>query len=113
MSQLICTLDEYSTVHCLNTALLSVRLARYLAYDEDDVLAVGMAGLLHDIGKSRLGDLPSVSRDMLSAEERAVLKTHAAEGARLLLDSGAEFQTAAIEGTFGCVAAASLIAPAA
>ncbi len=96
VSRLVCALDETTTVHCLNTALLSMRLARYLAYDEGDVLAVGIAGLLHDIGKSRLGDLPAVSRDMLSSDERAILKTHTAEGARLLLDSGAEFQAAAI-----------------
>lgn len=95
-SQIVCPLDEYTTVHCINTALLSMKLARHLAYDEGNVLAVGLAGLLHDIGKSRLGDLPSVSRDMLAPDEREVLKTHCAEGARLLLDCGAAFQAAAI-----------------
>jgi len=95
-SDVICTLDEYTTVHSINTALLSMKLARQLGYEERDIIEVGVAGLLHDIGKVRLGDLPSVSRQMLSGDERGVLQSHTQEGARLLLDSGAPFAIAAI-----------------
>lgn len=89
-------LDETTTVHALNVALLSMRLARHLAYGQDDILAVGFAALLHDIGKVRLGDLPSVSRERLSPDERRLLESHTTEGARLLLDSGEAFALAAL-----------------
>ncbi len=95
-ARVIAPLDEYTNVHCLNVALLSMRLAGHLAFSEEEVLAVGVAGLLHDIGKVRLGDLPSVSREMLSPDERDILRQHPAEGARLLLDCGASLALAAI-----------------
>ena len=93
---LVATLDEYTTAHSINTALLSMKLARALGYDDAGLIEIGGAGLLHDVGKVRLGDLPSVSRQMLSPEERGVLQSHTAEGARLLLDSGHAFTTAAV-----------------
>ncbi len=95
-ADIISTLDEYTTVHSLNTALLSMKLAQRLGYETEVVVEVGVAGLLHDIGKVRLGDLPSVSREMLSGDERGVLQSHSAEGAALLLDSGVEFGAAAV-----------------
>lgn len=95
-SDVICTLDEYTTLHSVNTALLSMKLAIHLGFEEEDVTEIGIAGLLHDIGKVRLGDLPSVSRQMLSGDERGILQSHTAEGARLLLDAGASFAIAAI-----------------
>ncbi|MCG8466788.1 MAG: HD domain-containing protein, partial [Gemmatimonadetes bacterium] len=73
---LVATLDEYTTAHSINTALLSMKLARALGYDDAALRGIGGAGLLHDVGKVRLGDLPSVSRQMLSPEERGVLQSH-------------------------------------
>lgn len=87
-STLIAPLDEYATSHALNVCLAAMRLATHLAFAEDEVVAVGVAGLLHDIGKVRLGDLPAVSPEMLSSEERMLLQAHPEEGARILLDAG-------------------------
>ena len=92
----ISALDESTTVHALNTGLLAMSLARHLAFDEEGILSAGLAGLLHDIGKTRIGDLPAVSPDALSAEEQSVLRSHTVEGARLLLDSGKRLSGAAI-----------------
>ena len=46
--------DQYTTAHSLNVSVLSMALAESLGYGAKQVRAVGVAGLLHDIGKVRI-----------------------------------------------------------
>jgi len=87
---------EYTTVHALNVALLAMGLARHLAFDRDEILALGLAGLLHDVGRVRPSEPSPVAVDPASPEARARVMRHPADGARLLLDSGAAFALAAV-----------------
>ncbi len=49
-------LGEYSKCHALNTAILSGAVAQRLGFDDTGVGEVILAGLLHDIGKTRVED---------------------------------------------------------
>lgn len=79
--------DQYTTTHCLNVSLLSMSLAEYLRLSDEDVLAVGEAGLLHDIGKCRIPPAILNKPGRLTPQERAVVEHHVVEGARMLIGS--------------------------
>lgn len=79
--------DEYTTTHCMNVSLLAMSLAEYLRLSDADVTAVGEAGLLHDIGKTRVPPAILNKPGKLTAQERAVVEHHVVEGSRMLLRS--------------------------
>ncbi len=82
------THDDYSYMHSVAVCALMVALARQLGQDEAQARAAGLAGLLHDIGKScmPLGVLNKPGR--LSSEEYSLIQTHPARGHELLSKSG-------------------------
>lgn len=43
--------DEYTYYHSVNTSIYAISLGRLLGFDEDQLVAIGTGGLLHDIGK--------------------------------------------------------------
>lgn len=49
-------LGEYKKCHSLNTAILGGSLAIKMGLDENEILDVILAGLLHDIGKTRIAE---------------------------------------------------------
>lgn len=86
---------EYTTVHALNVSLLAMGLGRHLALERPEVLALGAAALLHDVGRVR--EPPGAAPlDPASPEGRARTMAHPVEGARALLDSGPAFALAAV-----------------
>ena len=80
--------DEYTTTHCCNVAMLSMGLSDELGLSDADTRAIGIAGLLHDIGKVRIPAELLTKPGKLSAEERAIIETHPVEGARILSGRG-------------------------
>ena len=72
--------DEYTFVHSVNVSILSVALGRRLGQTKPQMLDLGLAALLHDIGKSRIPlDLLN-KRGSLDDGERAILQTHTWQG---------------------------------
>ena len=72
--------DEYTFVHSVNVCILAVALGRRLSLSKIQLLDLGLAALLHDIGKSRVPlDLLN-KRGQLEPEERLVLQTHTWQG---------------------------------
>lgn len=88
--------DQYTTVHACNVAMLSMGLAEQLGFGSRDVRAVGTAALLHDIGKVCLPQALLTKAGVLSDAERDVMRTHTTEGARLLGERGEGNALAAI-----------------
>ncbi|HEX8394098.1 MAG TPA: HD domain-containing phosphohydrolase [Longimicrobium sp.] len=88
--------DEYTTTHSMNVAVLTMALSEFLGYPQTDVRAFGVAGLLHDIGKVRIPRDILNKPGKLTAEERAIINQHPVDGARLLLDTERNLDTAAI-----------------
>jgi len=88
--------DQYTTVHACNVAMLSMGLAELLAFSSRDVRTIGVAALLHDIGKVRLPEAILTKPAALTPEEREIMWSHTTEGARLLGERGSGYGLAAI-----------------
>jgi HD-GYP domain-containing protein (c-di-GMP phosphodiesterase class II) len=72
--------DEYTFVHSVNVCILSVALGRRLGLTKPQLLDLGLAALMHDIGKSRVDTAVLNKRGKLSDEERALIQTHTWQG---------------------------------
>jgi putative nucleotidyltransferase with HDIG domain len=46
--------DEYTYTHSVNVSVLTTSLASSLGYNQDQLLEIGVGGMLHDIGKMRV-----------------------------------------------------------
>ncbi len=81
--------DYYTYNHCVDVAVYSIVLARKILGDEKRILmAAGLGGLLHDIGKKRIAwDIINKS-GKLTAEEWAEIKMHPLYGKEALEELG-------------------------
>jgi putative nucleotidyltransferase with HDIG domain len=77
--------DAYTFGHSIRVCLLALHFARSLFDDEDLLLRIGLASLLHDIGKARVPFEVLHATGALSAEERAEMNKHTTHGAEILL----------------------------
>ena len=87
--------DEYTTTHSLNVSVLSMALSEFLGATGREVRAMGVAGLLHDLGKVRIPKDILVKPGKLTDEERAVMQRHPIDGARIILESEQKLDLAA------------------
>lgn len=81
--------DDYTFVHCVNTSLLTMFQARILGIPEKDVVKLGVAGFLHDIGKIAIKRALLDKKGKLSQGEFLQIKNHAVFGAKILLRGSA------------------------
>ena len=87
--------DQYTTTHSLNVAVLSLGLAEALGFAQKEIRAIGVAGLLHDIGKTRIPIEILTKPGKLTEHERAIMNSHPVDGARIILRSEDELEMAA------------------
>ncbi len=76
--------DEYTYVHATNVALLAMSLAEYLGFSGKPLENIGVAALLHDVGKMVIPDEILNKPGALDAEERTVMETHPLMGLQYL-----------------------------
>jgi len=88
--------DQYTTTHSMNVSVLSMALAEFQGLGARDVRAFGIAGLLHDIGKTKIPIEVLTKPGKLTDEERALMNEHPAAGARLLLDTEEDLDLAIV-----------------
>jgi HD-GYP domain-containing protein (c-di-GMP phosphodiesterase class II) len=81
--------DDYTYMHSVAVCALMVALARVLELDARTTRAVGMAGLLHDLGKAVMPMDVLNKPGKLTDEEFAIMKAHPVEGHRMLVEGGA------------------------
>lgn len=79
--------DEYTFLHSIAVCTLMVNLGRHLDLDEATVRDLGLAGLLHDIGKAAVPDAVLNKPGRLTDEEFDLVRAHPLHGARLLADA--------------------------
>lgn len=79
------TVDDYTYMHSVAVCAMMVGLAKQLGLDETQTRSAGMAGLMHDLGKALMPMDVLNKPGKLSPAEFNVIKTHPAEGHRLLL----------------------------
>lgn len=76
--------DDYTFVHSLNVAVLTMFQAQYLGLDRKDVVRLGMAGLLHDCGKKLVRNNLLNKKEKLSDKEFRSVQSHTLAGVDLL-----------------------------
>lgn len=81
---------EYTYLHSVAVCGLMICLAYELDLDRQLIHEIGVAGLLHDIGKARIPNLLLDKPGPLTGEEFAVVKSHPERGLDLLRQSGIE-----------------------
>jgi HD-GYP domain-containing protein (c-di-GMP phosphodiesterase class II) len=78
--------DEYTFAHSVNTSILMVALGTYLSFEKPQIAALGMAGLMHDLGKMTVPHEIINKPGKLTDEEWEQVKRHPVEGALILSD---------------------------
>jgi HD-GYP domain-containing protein (c-di-GMP phosphodiesterase class II) len=76
--------DEYTYHHLINVCMLSIALGHAIGLSREQILLLGLGGLLHDVGKVALPDeiLGHVGR--LTEEQWRLVQHHPVEGTGLL-----------------------------
>ncbi|QJU58125.1 HD-GYP domain-containing protein [Sphingomonas sp. AP4-R1] len=80
--------DEYTYLHSVAVCALMINFARELGLEENVVRDLGMAGLLHDIGKMGVPEDVLNKPGPLDEAELALVHTHPIEGYRILAEGG-------------------------
>jgi len=88
--------DQYTTTHSLNVSVLSMAVAESIGCRKTEVRALGMAGLLHDIGKIKIPIQILTKPGKLSADERRIINKHPVDGAKMILQSDEALDIAAV-----------------
>ncbi|AJA08403.1 hypothetical protein SKP52_07410 [Sphingopyxis fribergensis] len=79
--------DEYTYLHSVAVCALMINFARHLELDPQQVEDMGVAGLLHDVGKVAVSDEILNKPSALSKGEMRSVQTHPVAGHRLLASS--------------------------
>jgi putative nucleotidyltransferase with HDIG domain len=78
------TADDYTYMHSVAVCALMIALAKQLGLDAATTRSVGIAGLLHDLGKACVPAQVLNKPGKLTPEEFDVIKRHPEEGRKLL-----------------------------
>jgi putative nucleotidyltransferase with HDIG domain len=76
--------DEYTYLHSVAVSALMMNLARTLKLPESDLHGLGLAGLLHDVGKIAMPSGVLNKPGALTPAEFAIMKSHPEAGLKLL-----------------------------
>lgn len=79
--------DEYTYLHSVAVCALMINFARHLKLDEAEVQDLGVAGLLHDVGKVAISDMVLLKPGKLDSRERMMVEGHPRAGHALLAQS--------------------------
>ncbi|WP_123041348.1 HD-GYP domain-containing protein [Cohnella candidum] len=80
------TVDHYLYAHSLNVCVYSTMLGLARGYDQDQLLALGLGSLLHDVGKTQISMQVLLKPGMLTSYEFDEMKRHTERGYYLLKD---------------------------
>jgi putative two-component system response regulator len=75
--------DPYTHGHCERLAEYSARLGEHLRLSEEQLIALGRAGVVHDVGKIAVPDAILLKPGRLTAEEWTLIKEHPVVGERI------------------------------
>ena len=78
--------DSYTVGHSVRVATLAVHLGSKLGLNDEELQELGTAGLLHDVGKSKIPDEILFKPGRLDNEEFDIMKSHARLGAEILME---------------------------
>ncbi len=85
-------MHEYTAEHCLNVCVLAIAFGRHLRLPQQEIVRLGMCGLLHDVGKMRVPDEILNKPERLTPEEYGVMQQHPVHGRDLLHQGKTHYQ---------------------
>jgi len=88
--------DQYTTAHALNVSVLVMGLSEFLGLGGRDTRAIGVAGLLRDVGMTKVPKEIVSKAGPPSDEEWDIIRRHPVEGARIILMSEPQLDVAAV-----------------
>jgi len=88
--------DQYTTAHALNVSVLVMALSEFLGLGSRDTRAFGVAGLLRDVGMTKVPKEIVSKAGPPTDDEWDVIRRHPIEGARIILMSEPQLDVAAI-----------------
>lgn len=87
---LLASHDYFTYTHSVNVAVYATALgARLGRFSREELHVLGMAAMLHDIGKTRVDDVILKKKGRLDEEEWKVMRRHPIWGAKILRQTGA------------------------
>jgi putative two-component system response regulator len=88
LAQSIQKRDVLTYEHCQRVAGYAERLARRLGWDQQSAHQLALAALVHDLGKTWIGNDILLKESALSGEERLQMERHPIVGAQMLAGYG-------------------------
>lgn len=85
-------LEDVFLHHSVNTAIFSMKMGIALNYDQEQLVKLGTAALLHEIGISEIPGKIMYKNSALTEEEFQILKRHPRYGYGIILQQGKEFE---------------------
>lgn len=80
--------NEYTVNHIINVAMLAVALGEAVGLPSRLLRELGVAALLHDVGKLQIPEAILNGTGDLTLEQRAIIRRHPEDGARILTATG-------------------------
>ena len=77
--------SSYTAEHCVNVGLLAITFGRHLGHGIEDLNLIGVAGMLHDVGKAVTPIEVLDKEGALSPEEFEIMRAHPTEGRNILM----------------------------
>jgi putative nucleotidyltransferase with HDIG domain len=94
--------DEYTFNHSVNVAIYAIALGQRIGIPKKHLSHLGMAGLFHDMGKTKIPREILNKTGKLSPEEWVMMRSHPVAGTELIMrmKEWGELSTRMIEGAF-------------
>jgi putative nucleotidyltransferase with HDIG domain len=94
--------DEYTFNHSVNVAIYAIALGQRIGIPKKHLSHLGMAGLFHDMGKTKIPREILNKTEKLEPEEWAIMRSHPVIGTELIMrmKEWGELSTRMIEGAF-------------
>lgn len=92
--------DRFTVGHSVRVALLALQVSRHLGLDREQLISIGTAALMHDIGKSKIPQEILFKRGHLDDDEWNLMSQHPRLGAQLLLEQHASIDPCTIGAAF-------------
>ena len=80
--------DYYTYTHCVNVFIYAVGFAAYLDLKQKDIHTIGMAAILHDLGKKDIPNEIVNKNGKLTDDEFEIMKNHPSLGVKILKSLG-------------------------
>ena len=78
--------DYTTAMHSINVMVLTIRFCYFCRYTLSETKELGLAALLHDVGKTEVSTLVLKAPRRLTDQEFSIMKQHTVRGYRLLAD---------------------------